>query len=387
MYSDVIKKINFQKERIIKSFIEKGICPSNDMVNEKLNKIDSYMALFKHYDKITGNKFDVNEYNEALKLIYKDITIIYEILFDELEREYTNNQAFIQAHLTELDTIVDSCYIRAVNEATSTTIGHSALFKNSGFTAEINNDITTIDLGTVNIHEGSSVACIIDAENCNYENVVFEFINDEEIIDGPSYNRFNETIKFPGNKIKNEHSFTIGEDQNSMPPIMIPIESSVVPENNYTILCDKGKISAGKEIVTVPKHIEEYRFEEACHINFYILNGKSATFKFNKKPLSANFPLEEDIVTNMSDIQHFFIDAPKDFQFSIEIDKGEIYAINEKGVVNNGKLYYVGKNNVKDFLVIEEEKGKKISWDCRIKIIDNDSDSINIKSIVIKELK
>ena len=62
-YLDVEQKINYHKEQIIKEFIKKGIYPNNELIANKLNDINNYLALFKNYNIPEGTFFDTAKLN------------------------------------------------------------------------------------------------------------------------------------------------------------------------------------------------------------------------------------------------------------------------------------------------------------------------------------
>lgn len=388
MYQDVIKKIEFQKERIVKDFIRNGVCPSPKIIEEKVAQIDNYLSIFKHYNKVSGEHFDVDEYNAGLMAVYNDLRILYELLIDTLEKEYATQQNYINSHLMQLESLARMYYNQALYESSSTTLGKSLLFLNSGFTIETEDSATFIDLGEVAIKECSKVACLANINNCDHDNIIFEFKNKEtgEFLQTAAYNKYGEALKFPGKKTMNNYKIQLEEGQKVDESILMNIGAEIDVENSYSILAGKNSIQFNSEILKVPSQLTEHRFFEKGHINFYVVGGNSASFKFNQKPLSANFILDEDRVKGLDYIHHFFIEAPEDFQFSVEIDTGEIYATHEKGIVNEDKLFYIGNTNVKDFFVIEEKEGIKGLWSSRLKIVDNEEDTLEIESIVMKEV-
>ena len=127
-YLDVEKKLKYHKEKILKEFVQKGIYPDNKLINSRLQSINSHLSLFKNYNKITGEKFNANEYNESLLLIYKDLKILYDVLYELTIKEYNNQQNFINSYINELSSIVDTFEKRAQFENNSTTFGKTLLF-------------------------------------------------------------------------------------------------------------------------------------------------------------------------------------------------------------------------------------------------------------------
>ena len=80
-YTDIVLKLKFYKEQIIKEFMEQQVFPTNELINNKLKNIDMHLSIFKENDVIPGHNFDVKEFNESIKIIYNDLRILYELLY------------------------------------------------------------------------------------------------------------------------------------------------------------------------------------------------------------------------------------------------------------------------------------------------------------------
>ena len=67
-----------------------------------------------------------------------------------------------------------------------------------------------------------------------------------------------------------------------------------------------------------------------------------------------------------------------------EVD--DFYAISEAGIVNNNKLYYTGLNISNDYHIIETIPGEEVDYDLKLKILNDNNNSAEIQSIIIKNL-
>lgn len=394
-YLDVLEKISFHKEKILKEFIEKGIYPDNKLINSRLKSLNSHLCLFKNYNRVTGEYFDANEYNESLKLIFKDLNILMDVLYQLSVEEYHRQQDFINSYMNELSSIVDTYKKRANFENSSTTFGKTLLFKNNNFKIDNDNSTTLINLDSIEAEEGSSIACLANINNIDPENILFSFKDSEnnKEYEVTPFNNTNETLLIPGEKNVDNYEFNIPEDQQINGPVIIDIQSNININNKYIILGGKDKIflnhkdSNDYDIQPAPTSLKSFVFDERTYINFYIVNGNSVAFKFNKKPLSANFPIEDGRITNLKSVHHFFIECEEGFSFEIELDKGNVFAIKEEGIVNNNKLFYTGTNLVKDFNIIEEKAGDLKKFDVQLKVFNNNNDNMDIESIIIKQIE
>lgn len=393
MYKDIEKKFNYYKEQVLNEFIKKGIYPDNALIAKKVKTIDMYLSVFSHYDVSPGKEFNAEEYNQSLKLVMKDLQFLYELLYELTFVEYNKLQDFIYSYLTELGNIVDTYKQRAEFENSSTTLGQTILFKNNSFKMAYENSTTSIELGELEITNGSTLACIANINNTKAEDVIFRFKRneDEPLLISP-YNYNNDILTMPGSLSVNKYKYKLTKGQIINGPLIMDIKAPIDYKNKYEILGGKNKIFVKTKdnndfiIEEKPITIETLSFDKKSYINFYVVDGNAITFRFNKKPISTNFPMEEQTISNLNPIHHFFMECDEDFSFQFELDKGEVYAIKEAGIINENKLYYSGASTIEDFIVIEYGTGEKNKYNVTLDIF-NSNDDIDIDSIIIKKLE
>lgn len=387
-YLDIANKFIYYKEKIINDFIKKGIYPDNKLINSKLKNIDLNLALFKNYNIKSGEKFNTNEYNENLKLIYLDLKYLYDILEKLAINEFNNLQMYINSYINELNTIVNTYKKKADYENNSTTLGETILFQDNNFTIDNEDSTTIIELDTISLKKGSEIACIANINNIDLDNVIFSF-NDGEFSCCP-YNSSFQSFIVPGEKTINEYDYVLQQAVSSN-NIIINIDAEINNKNDYNILCGKDLISItdkNNKYITqkITNDSKVILFKEKSSVNFYILNGDNVSFKFSKKPINCNFSLEDNTITNLKTIQNFHIEVDEDTTLEIELGKGNIYAISEAGIVNNNKLYYTGLNISNDYHIIETIPGEEVDYNLKLKILNDNNNSAEIQSIIIKNL-
>lgn len=394
-YKDVEKKLNYYKQQVLKEFISKGIYPDNKLIDSKLKAVNTHLSLFKNYNVTTGKLFNANEYNKRLELIYTDLYILYELLYEITVLEYNKLQNFINSHLTELNSIVKTYNKRAEYENTTTSLGKTLLFKNNSFLIDNKDSITIINLDKIDINSGSLIACIANINNVNTEDIIFKFkeINsNSDWINVSPYNYNNELLKIPGERKKNIYEYNLQEGQMINAPLLIDIESNINIKNNYIILGGKNSIFVnykdenGFIVEEKPLTLDSLVFNQKAYINFYVFDGNSISFSFNKKPISTNFPIDTQRIDNLNYIHHFFIECDEDFSFQFEIDKGQVFAIKEIGVIAENKIYYTGSEKVKDFKIIETDIGELKAYEAKVEVYNNNQD-IDIENIIIKQVE
>lgn len=394
-FTDVVKKLAYHKQEILKEFVQKGIYPDNALIESRLNSIDKHLSIFKHYNVVPGQRFNVNEYNKSLQLIYEDLRILYELLHEFQIEEYYKQQNFINSYINELNSVVDTYRKRAEFENSSTTFGKTLLFQNNNFIINNQNSTTIIELNPIKADNASELICLANVNNVNPDNLLFVFTDKEtnKHYQISPYNYSGETLIMPGKKSINTYNIEMAEDQKITGPVILSTNSVIDPKNKYTILGGKNKIflnykdNNSFDIQDIPTSLGSYIFTDKTYINFYVVDGNSVTFKFNKKPIATNFQIEEQRITNLKPIHHFFIECDKDFSFEVELDKGNIYAVKENGIINNNKLYYTGTNLIRDFNVIEESSGDTKEYKAELKIFNNNEDNFDIESIIIKQVE
>lgn len=393
MYKDMAVKMKYHKERIIQSFIDMGVYPTDSRVQNLLNSIDMSISYLYVEEALPGRSFDVEAHNAMIHSIYKDLQLLYEILFELSVKEYTLLTSFIDTHLDNLEQVTDFYKEKAEQETNTTSLGNTIFFKNHSFNMKVQNNITHIDLGSVSVHNGSRIANIINASDVEGDKVIFTFKRGEEVLRATPYNYNYSTFVIPGEQNKIEYDYNIEPDQVIDGMIKMDIGKAPSQKNEYIILGAKNKVLV-KQFGEITKHQIKERptkfdmlgFNEKSYIDFYTIGTKSITFRFNKKPISTNFSLDNYVVNNLNYVHHFFIECDAGFSFDFDIDGGEVFALKEKGIIMDKELYFAKNIEVREFKIIEYDLGDKVSYDVSVDVINDDGDPINIQSIMIKEL-
>ena len=96
----------------------------------------------------------------------------------------------------------------------------------------------------------------------------------------------------------------------------------------------------------------------------------------------------ESKITDLDYIHHFFIECDDNFTFDIEIEKGQVFAIKERTLIENDSLYYSGNiKDIKDFVIIETLDGDVSKYNTYIEINNSNIKNSDIKSIMIKKIR
>lgn len=393
MYKDMILKLQYHKEQIIKEFLKKGIYPSNSLIAQELSNIDYRLALFKSYKYIPGEKLNVKELNKDLEMIYKDLEVLYQLLEDLYTNEYTKLLDYIESHIDELESTVNKYVKRAEEETNSTTLGNTVYFESNSFNISHDDNKLLIDLGTVSLFKGSKIACFANVNNLESPDVKFEFSNVDTQYDFKclAYNQNSDAAIVPGNLPLKIHNIPMNDEFKLTGDIKIPLEH-LEHKNNYTIMSGKGLILVkslvtGKEfLANFPTEKSPIRVLEPSHISFYITDGDKFEYNFNMKPNSTNFTMLDSEVTIDNDIKKVFISAQSDFTFYFKLNKGEAYAFKENGVIKDNALFYYGVKSTTDMQIREYIRTSPLNYNAKVTIQSDHIADADIDCIYIKEL-
>ena len=392
MFKDLEYKLNYHKENIIKSFINRGIFPDNRLIQSQLNSIELRLSIFKNPNIKEGSVFNTNDINYAIKSIYDDLIILYKLLEQITLNEYNKLNYYIDSHLRELDEISNMYLKRAELESYSTALGKSLFFKHNSFDLEKKDNFTIINLGELEIENASKLACISNINNVDFSNIIFKFKEGDNIISCNAYNYNHDSVIFPGEKTINEYVTKVSDSQKINGSLELPIVTNNVEGSSFITLAGKDKIlykradENGEIIEEKPVAINALSFSSHSYIDFYVVGGTSINFRFNKKPLATNFNMNSNRIENLNHIHHFFIECDADFSFDFELEKGAVYAVKENTLIEQDSLYYSGQIDVKDFLIVHTLPGEKKVYDTTVEIHGTSISEDDIESIMIKKI-
>ena len=75
-------------------------------------------------------------------------------------------------------------------------------------------------------------------------------------------------------------------------------------------------------------------------------------------------------------------------EVQFEIEKGQVFAIKERTLIENDSLYYSGNiKDIKDFVIIETLDGDVSKYNTYIEINNSNIKNSDIKSIMIKKIR
>ena len=397
-YKDMIEKLKFHKKYIINSFIKKGYYADNTEIQNKLSKVDSRIALFEAYASKPGSYMNVKELNYCFEMIAKDIEILYKVLQDILINDYASLKVNIEAALTELESKADYYKNRCIEEVNSSSLGTTLFFESGNWNIVEEDEVNIINLGNMNLIQGTQIACYAEINNIKSDNIIFHFENNdpEKSFYAVPFNYNNDSYTVPGEIEINNYELSM--PVTSLVDDYIPIVHEINFENRYKIAGALGGMS-----VTSKNTNETYLYkfanidnafvaEEDCFVEFYVVDGhkegpKVMEYSFTQAPISANFSLQNGEIPLDKDVVKISIECQKGLGMFFSVSSGSIYASFEDAIiVNKETLLYKGNWNIRDFVLREYVRTNTSNYDVKVYIKTTEDIIENIESIYIKDV-
>lgn len=394
IYKDMILKIQYYKEEVIKSFIKRGHFPLEEEIQAKLDDIDYRTSLFKTYVSKAGSYFNTKEMNNMFELIYKDFEFLYNVLKDILINDYNDLKLYIETHMNELENKASVFEQRFNEEMNSTTFGKTILFRAANWNISTKDEYTIVDLGDMDLIQGSEIALFANLDNIDAETVSFQLTtNDSKLnFNALPYNYNNNTYTVPGTstvvttQLKLNGHAIINDNVLINYNVDSKNDYKILGGHNYMIITYKDTNEEAIVDFAYPKRT--FYTSQPCYIEFYYVDGTLIEYNFNKKPNHCNFSLSDGYIKPDKNIKKIFIDAPSGFSCNFSVDKGSIWASCTDGIINSPTtLLYSGNWNLKDFQIREYIKTNTTKYNIKLYIKSTKDIKTLIKNVYIKEIE
>lgn len=388
-YKDVLLKTQFYKDRIVNEMIKKGIYPREDLINERLQNIDRFLALFKHEDVVSGKKINVEKFNEEYKLIQQDLIFLYRLVYEVAVKEYEYIRSYTHAHMSELESLAKRYRLRSDFEIGSASLGETIFFQESGFEIENKDEYLYFNLGEIHPKKGSTLAFLFQAEGVSAEDVVFGLVDGaNQIHYVMPHNYMQDVFYVPGSLSTKTYESTLQED------VIINSSFELISEDLEPDKQFEYHIFGGKDKVTVKDETGEYLMAVDDNNNFYVASegiaefyiyrGTYAKFTFNKAPIQTNF--NGTMIDNLHPYHKIYIKADGGFGFSIMTD-GIVFSTKDKGQIRDGKLFFPRKTDARDFLIEEVMPGEVTEYQAFMKLYNSNEALPEVDYIAVKEFE
>jgi hypothetical protein len=387
-YKDILLKTAYYKEQVTKEMIKKGLFPDDRSIQDRVDRIDKFLAVFSHTSVKAGSSFNTEDFKRILFVIYQDLQFLYQLLYEETQKEYEYVRSYVDAHLKELENLATRYRLRSKLEIDSTSLGETILFQNSGFSIFNRDNATYVDLGSIEVKEGSTLAVLFDANNVNTEQALLG-LQDEggNITYAAPYNYMQDTFTVPGSPVTASYSFDIKDDQIVNTAFEVSAAGlEPTEQNHYLIFGGKDQVLLRESVVRTAIAKDEnnsFYARQPGTIEFFIYKGTYANFNFTRQPEGKNF--KGNSIENLATYHSVVMKSSGELAFSLATD-GEVYAVMKPGIVKAERLFYPEQADVRSFLIEEVKPGATKRYNAFMKIINNNEEPADINSIAIKEL-
>ena len=235
LYQDMILKLEYHRNNILKSFIKQGYFPKKDEISSKLALVDERLALFKSYNFQPGELFNHKEVNHLLEMLYRDIAFLYKIIEKINIEKYNKMLLNLEAHMANLETLAQHFKKRADEEIKGTSLGKTLLFKTSDWDISVKDESLEVFVGTLDLIQGSEISCFANINNTDKRNILFKFKaeNSSNDFNALPYNYNNDTYLVPGEITVKEEEIVLPDNFNINSEIVKPYD--VGKDNEYKI--------------------------------------------------------------------------------------------------------------------------------------------------------
>lgn len=355
-FQDVLLKKDYYKERIIKRLATYGEIISDKSIQEKIDDIDLYMAIFKHQKVKSKDLLDTKKLNESFSSIRNDLVILYKLIENLQTVRYEETKEFIETHLKEAEKEMNA-YVNRINlEVASSKLGKNIFFSEGPFEWFTKDNFSYVSLGDVELEEGSTIAAIINGDSVNSDNVLIGYEREERINYIVPYNYEQDTHKIQGEKEFKEYYFK--QDDGIINSSSLAIEAEgLSASNDFEYITHAGEGLIQGDTVIRRSDNQSFYVKANEDITFYIKGGTYAEFAFTDLPDYKSFSGLS--IYEMKESQQVRISHSKSFAFDIATD-GKVFAEREYCRVEKDKVIYPKSTECNDFLVTEHREGKKV---------------------------
>lgn len=386
-----IEKIKYYKERISQELVRTGVHVDNDAINKRLEAINTSLAIFQYKDVQEKTQFDVDKFNTDFECIYTDLEILYKLVYKYCINEYEKIKAYAETHLTNLEAIARKYELKTKFETGSTSLGETVFFQTSGFDKDIDNEVTKIDLGSVQVTPASKIACIIDTNNVDDSQIIFN-IGGQTCL---PYSFNHDYVTVPGERKTCMYNYTVNDNIDAAVMRVMNIDSFTPSQNNtYSIFAGENMIknSSGSSIKLIDLSNKTSiscsspsSTNKAGKVTFYVKNGSYIKFDFAYKPNYTNF--SGTYIDNLKNVEFIEIDYTNITTFNVLTD-GKIYADKKSGIIKDGFLYYPDiLPGVSKYTIIEYKNDKETSVNISVSINGQNTETgPSINMIALKQL-
>lgn len=386
MYSEHLLKVRAKKNEIEHHLMLQGKYPHKSYIDKLLSDIDTRLALIDHKRIVKGASFDTQQFNDEINTVYKDLSILFQLVDEMAAEKYVELQAFTNGFLLSLEAEADKVDLKANEELESTTLNADIVYFGDASTLTYNNEIAVLDIGDIEFKPQSKVLGTVTGSGYELADIVFE-IGGKRISD---YNLSGETYKLDGEVERNTYTHEIDSTNSVNSAFKLAVQDILADESyQYEIYGDKGCVQVLAN-ATPEQHVQmvfdtSFFPAKQTRYAFYLHNATYIDFDFTTEPLYKNFSSYTNSGLQRDEFTKFEFVVPAGCMFSVSSD-GETYATKEEPAVNGDGLYIANSTMSKSFYIIEAIPGPNLILPVKLYVYNADEKKLNIKSVAVKEV-
>lgn len=387
MYLEHAKKIAIVKNYLEQALISKGDYPDSKRVKQILSDLDTRGALFEYKNVYPDTGFDTNKFNDDLYIIKKDLEVLYDIVKEIATKKYVELEAYVNGYLLTLERQADMIDRKAAEEVESTALNAKIVYF-TDYTPAVKFETgrAVIDIGKIECEAQSRIYGTLRGTGFYLQDAVFDF-------DGQKISPFDvnqETIKNGGSLTKKVYEYNLnGDDPTGTGFRIVCPDININSHNRYTIYSDKNKM----DFISASEHTHKdfqssisETVESETTIEFYLYDATHISIECSQEPISKSFDAYESYALRRDKFYRYSVTLAAGTHINIETD-GTPWAANEKAAVNDDSLYVATPTISRNFIIIEETPGEKVSFNnVKLYIYEPDINNFSVSSIAVKEI-
>ena len=383
LYLDEIEKIKYYKEKIVDRYLKQAIPVNKEKLQDALDRIDMKIAIFSQAYIQSGNQFDSAIFNEQKQDIYRDLVVLYTVLYKLIQERIDKTEERLKFALNNLAIKAEQFRFLVDSEAVA-VYGKTLFHQSSDFDQSYQDGQIIINLGSLDVPSGSYLACLFQCKEIDPSQIAFYFDNDYTV---SAYQYDKQYLKIPGNYQIYTDFYTNEDD--IFGKELIEINEEVSDQNQYIFYLNKNQISVkdrndfGISYVNFNQGVY-YQSSGLEEITFYVYGATEIIFDIIGEPAYTNFV--DRAIRMPKQRQKIVIKTDSKLSFDVKTD-GVIYAEQVSSAVQEDKLKLF--NNFKDisnYMVETIQYGDDIHFNNVSVVIDDVNDTLlDIDYIVIKQ--
>lgn len=382
-YLDELKKIEYYKQRIVDRYLSQGQIVDKLRLQNYIDTIDTKLSLFRQAFIENGETLDLDKFNEQKTALYKDLEILYELVFELATERLVQTEAYVKCTINELNEIAKKYKYKTALESMS-IYGNTIYYKTNGFKQYYLNGRVYIDLGPMSIPSGSTLACLLDSDEVDPKDIIFRFDDNTQVGDY-LYNK--NYLFIPGNY--NINTYNIESEINYNTNFEVDISTEVNNTSIYNLFAgedyvkikysDTGEIEYKAKTINIP-----IQLDRDAEISFYIYDSSYIEISTNTTPSYKNF--EGNSITSPKLRQKILLLLTAGSVLDFATD-GRIFANMVNCTISNDKLYSTSEfPGLTKFMVEEIDYGNPVEFK-NVQVSANNATTTfyDINSIAIKQ--